>query len=112
MLGFQVSSDFYRFKTIMYKHPSAHYSLGMLHFANDETCESILDKFLSILSTLKRKLIPLLMPVLFITKRALSLPDVDGLSEGGSSSLSPADLHGLWSILTNNDLVNLTKIIL
>ncbi len=35
----------------MYKHLSAHNTLGMLYFVDDDACESILDKFLSIFST-------------------------------------------------------------
>ncbi len=41
----------------MCKHLSAHYTSGMLYFVDNDACESILDKFLSIFSTLKVKVI-------------------------------------------------------
>lgn len=51
----------------MCKHFSTHYTLGMLYFVDDDACESILNKFISILST---------------------LGEVDGFSKGGASPLS------------------------
>jgi len=46
--------------------PQCTLHIGTLYFVDDDACESTLDKFVSILSTLGGRLIRMLMDVLFM----------------------------------------------